>query len=510
MIWPIPAEFRYGTKTVCADPKMKVEIVCQENEIWTELQSLERLEPKLTGMPMTCDQVRRAFERFQERVFTQELVDTSKSCLSEMKITVHKGHMRLDAGIDESYTLEINQQVNIVAETSVGAFHALESLSQLVAYDFDQDMYLIENAYWYIKDEPRFAHREVLIDTARHFLSVPTIRSLLISLSYVKVNVLHWHLADDENWPYCSKTMPYLCGNGSFSPLERYSKSDVAGLVKFAADYGIRVVMELDLPGHTSSWCRGYPEICTANKRIISPVRGETFDFIDGLLEELVDLAPDSFFHIGGDEVRTSLWDQDEETRNWMNENNMTSKDVYLNFVRHAQKKLTSLGRRPVGWSEIWDSFGTALDSNVVLHKWRSQDSLKDMTLNKYNVLWSDSESWYLDHLMDNTTKRYLADPCEGLGDDLCKYVSGGGGAMWGEFVDGSVLFNTIYPGLTAIAEKLWSPVSQTGDLENAISRLHRFRCVLLLRGVGVAPVNEESGRSAPPRSGSCSFPYYY
>jgi N-acetyl-beta-hexosaminidase len=165
---------------------------------------------------------------------------------------------------DESYTLDIpasaNGQISITAPTVYGAMHALETLSQLVTYDFDTEGYAVAAVPWSIADAPRFPHRGLMVDTARHFETLSAIRGMIDSLPYSKINVLHWHMSDSQSFPMESKTHPRLW-KGAFSDQERYTQADIASVVEYARLRGVRVMVEFDMPGHAGSWCKGYPEV---------------------------------------------------------------------------------------------------------------------------------------------------------------------------------------------------------------------------------------------------------
>lgn len=165
---------------------------------------------------------------------------------------------------DESYTLGIPASggaITIRANTTIGAYRALETLSQLVEFNFSASAYAIRGVPWAIADRPRFPWRGLMVDTSRHWLPVASILRTLDGLAYSKMNVLHWHIVDRESFPLQLDSAPRLA-LGSWTPAERYSTSDVRRIVEYARVRGVRVVPEIDLPTHTASWCVGMPELC--------------------------------------------------------------------------------------------------------------------------------------------------------------------------------------------------------------------------------------------------------
>ncbi|ETO08779.1 hypothetical protein RFI_28611 [Reticulomyxa filosa] len=219
--------------------------------------------------------------------------------------------VELELSMDESYELIVpalpSNSVNcnkilLRAGTVFGALRGLETLSQLIRYDFATDTYKIMLAS--INDKPRFAHRGILLDTSRHFHPPTVIKHLLDAMSYAKFNVFHWHVVDEESFPYQSNAFPNLW-NGSYSIHERYSEKDIFEIIDYARFRGIRVIPEFDTPGHAGSWCKGYPEICIRascrrpSPTLLDPSNPLTFEIVEGVLKEASQRFPDQFLHLG-------------------------------------------------------------------------------------------------------------------------------------------------------------------------------------------------------------------
>ena len=429
---------------------------------------------------------------------------------------------------DESYSLTIDTQHGnngfITAPTIYGALRGLETFSQLVQFDFDTATYRLSvGVPLSVHDAPRFPHRGLMIDTARHFLPIHTIKHALDSMSFAKLNVLHWHVSDSQSFPLQFQSRPNLW-NGAHSPRERYLQAEVREVVEYARSRGIRVMPEFDVPGHAASWCRGYPEACPSDPQCSQPLNvahNETFQLIEDIVSECVgdqgydeDMAPlflDDFFHLGGDEVDTTCWERDEEISAWMKDQNYTDPDeAYSYFVKRAASIAIEHGRRPVQWSEVFDHFKDKLEESTIVHVWKSVTNVTQVAEMGYellvNVGYADG-SWYLDNLNRAWEEVYQRSPCQGIPydrPDLCSKVLGGHGEMWGETVDTSDFDATVWPRLAAIAERLWSTEDQTSDSKTALPRIQEFRCLLNERGIAAAPVNNADARSAPPGPGSC------
>jgi hexosaminidase len=221
-------------------------------------------------------------------------------------------------GDNESYQLFVaaGDASLLSAPTVWGALRGLETLTQLVSADRAPDgaapRMVVPAATVSISDSPRFSHRGLMIDTGRAFLPVPLILAALDAMAYVKLNVLHWHLTDDQAFPGPqSDAYPQLTLGAMQAPSRThvYSKADVSSVVEAAAARGIRVVPEFDVPGHTRSWFAGYPFLrsnCSRSDEFgapMDPTLNSTYDLLEGLFAEMQASFPDSFFHIGGDEV---------------------------------------------------------------------------------------------------------------------------------------------------------------------------------------------------------------
>jgi len=395
---------------------------------------------------------------------------------------------------------------------------ALETFAQLVTFNFDTRSSQIEGVPLLINDQPRFAHRGLMVDTARHFLPLAVLRQIVDSLPYAKLNVLHWHMTDSQSFPFQSKSSPKLW-EGAYSPRERYTQADVASIIEFARLRGVRVMVEFDMPGHADSWCTGYPAVCPSAscKTPLNVASNETFARIEALFSELVkpatvqgrpSLFPEQLLHLGGDEVNTDCWTKTPAVSAWIKERNLSADGAYAYFVNRVAEMAIAHGRRPVQWSEVFDHFKGKLPKPVVVHVWKDVTNVTEVVALGYDVIRNvgySKGSWYLDNLDEDWRGVYLNEPCAGIPSDaLCKQVLGGHGEMWGETVDGSDLQQTVWPRLAAIAERLWSRRESTTSADAALPRIRDFRCLLLERGVASPPVDNKHARSAPAGPDSC------
>lgn len=454
-----------------------------------------------------------AFWRYYRTTFPHEITPTPGQSVTQLDVIVEdldEAHPQLDT--DESYTLTVPQSGNaqIKAKTVYGALRGLETFSQLVTFSFEEGMYVVEGAPWTISDKPRFPHRGLMIDSARHFEPLASIRAIIDSLPYAKLNVLHWHMVDSQSFPFESKTSPKLW-DGAYSEFERYTQRDIESIVEYARLRGVRVIVEFDMPGHAASWCKGYPEICPSTSCLqpLNVASNATFNLIDGLIGEITSgLFKDNFVHLGGDEVDTSCWTKTPAVADWLKAQNMSADDGYAYFVKKVAGMVIDKKHRPVQWSEVFDHFKGNLPKETIVHVWKDVTNVTEVVALGYDVLRNvgyDNISWYLDNLNVKWDAVYQNEPCNGIPtDELCAKVLGGHGEMWGETVDGSDIEQTVWPRLAAIAEKLWTSRDQTKDVSAAAQRIRNFRCLLLQRGVAAAPVDNANARSSPAGPDSC------
>ncbi|NNF00956.1 MAG: family 20 glycosylhydrolase, partial [Pyrinomonadaceae bacterium] len=366
-------------------------------------------------------------------------------------------------GEDESYTLNVtNSQARLTAPNPIGAMRGLETFLQLLTSD-SKGFYIPEVT---IKDKPRFPWRGLLIDVARHYQPLDALKRNIDAMAAVKLNVLHWHLTEDQGFRVESKKFPKLHNLGSDGLF--YTQDEIKEIVNYAADRGIRVVPEFDLPGHATSWLVAYPELgslpgpYTIERRAgifdptLDPTRKEVYQFLDVFFGEMATLFPDKYMHIGGDENEGKHWDASEKIQAFMKKNQIKDNhELQTYFNKQVLKIFKKNGKTMMGWDEI---FQPDLPRDVVIHSWRGQKSLAESARKGYfGVL---SNGYYID-LIHPASKHYLVDPIPAdtdLSDEEQKRILGGEATMWGEWVSPETIDSRIWPRTAAIAERFWSP----------------------------------------------------
>ncbi|KAL1782792.1 beta-hexosaminidase subunit beta [Sigmodon hispidus] len=410
---------------------------------------------------------------------------------------------------DESYSLLIQEPVALLKANSIwGALRGLETFSQLVYQDSYGAFTINESS---IADSPRFAHRGILIDTARHYLPVKMILKTLDAMAFNKFNVLHWHIVDDQSFPYQSTTFPQLSNKGSYSLSHVYTPNDVQTVLHYARFRGIRVIPEFDTPGHTKSWGKGQKGLLTpcynyAKKAQmvgpINPILNTTYTFFTKFFKEISSVFPDQFIHLGGDEVNFDCWSSNTNILNFMKQkgfgNDFTRLESF--YMTKILNIVTPLKKSSIVWQEIFDH-DVALPRNTVVQVWKGEnyfEELQQVTSSGFQAILSSP--WYLDYIQYGQDWRtyYLVEPLKFEGSEIAKrLVIGGEACLWGEYVDATNIIPRLWPRASAVGERLWSPETVT-DLTDAYSRLVAHRCRMVSRGIAAQPLF----------TGYCSYEY--
>ena len=303
---------------------------------------------------------------------------------------------------DESYTLTVRPgEVTISAQTPYGVLHGLETLLQLV--ERTDTTLLVPSVT--IEDRPRFPWRGLMIDVSRHWMPKEVIFRNLDAMAAVKLNVLHLHLSDDQGFRVESRRFPRLHQAGSGGSY--YTQADVREMVAYAAERGIRVVPEFDVPGHTTSWLVAYPELGSGtgpyqlarqygiHDATIDPTREEVYTFFDRFFGEMAGLFPDPYVHIGGDEVSGKThWNSNPRIQQFMRERGLEGNHaLQSHFNLRLQAILANHRKTIVGWDEILND---DLGRPAVIQSWRSQESLFEAAHRGFEGILS--AGWYLDH----------------------------------------------------------------------------------------------------------------
>ncbi len=414
----------------------------------------------------------------------------------------HKGAQRL--GDNERYSLHVaNGQIRLAADAPLGVLRGMETLLQLVqqntasaggapaAPGFSVPAVAIF-------DNPRFGWRGLSLDVSRHFIPMDGVERTLDGMAAVKLDVLHWHLSDDQGFRIESKRYPRLQKYGSDGLY--YTQAEVRDVIAYARDRGIRIVPEFDMPGHATSWLVGYPNLGTAKgpyqivrgsgilPALMDPTKESTYRFLDGFVGEMAKLFPDEYFHIGGDEVNPAAWKDSPHVQAFMRKHHLAdAKALQTYFNQRLLKIVAKHHKHMEGWDEV---LAPGLPKTTVIQSWRGQQSLWQAAREGYQGILS--AGYYLD-LMYPASYHYSVDPMKipppapnrrnqnvqgpppGTPADLTpeqqKLILGGEAAMWEELASPENLDAKLWPRLAAIAERFWSSEAIT-DTASMYQRL--------------------------------------
>ena len=451
-----------------------------------------------------------AFQRYRGIIFLHtnavpacEKVASSNETISECIVDVSSADETLSLETDVSYKLVVDTTITITAKTVYGALNGLESLSQLV----DRGTFIQQTS---ISDFPRYQIRATMIDTSRHYYPLEAILQHLDAMAYSKFNVLHWHIVDEESFPYQSTKFPEMSAQGAYSPDHVYTVDDINQVVTYAKNRGIRVIPEFDTPGHVQQGYRaldppiltqcygetGHPTVTGP----LDPTLDDTYSFLTELYAEIQTIFPDRFVHVGGDEVDTGCWGSNPGIQAYMKAHNLTIYELETLFEQKLLKILDAQNSSYIVWQEVFDN-GGQIAADTVVDVWKAgmpagenfgwQDEMARVTKAGFHTILS--APFYLNKITygEDWPTFYGIEPSNFTGGDEATKAGLVGGieaCMWSEYVDASNFIPRLWARAAAVGERGWSAQDVT-DVNSARDRLHEFRCKLLARGINAEPL---------------------
>ncbi|XP_060917950.1 beta-hexosaminidase subunit beta isoform X1 [Labrus mixtus] len=476
--------------------------------------SFKIVDAKESSAGPSCSLLKDAYRRYYEYMFgsskRQQLNKsrrTGPSELTELQVWITSPDSDCDGyptvTSDESYELSVDQPYAVLRAPKVwGALRGLETFSQLV---FEDDYGAKSINATQISDFPRFAHRGILLDTSRHYLPIKVILANLETMAMNKINVFHWHIVDDQSFPYLSRTFPQLSQQGAYHPYTHvYTPADVKMVIEFARLRGIRVIPEFDTPGHTQSWGKGQKDLLTpcysgatpsGTFGPVNPILNTTYNFMSQFFKEISTVFPDAYVHLGGDEVDFNCWKSNPDIQKFMAQQGFGQDFSKLEsfYIQRLLNIVTSTKKGYMIWQEVFDN-GVKLKPDTIIHVWKRtqlqyQNEMANVTSAGYQTLLSTP--WYLNRISygQDWKGHYKADPQDFNGtDEQKKLVIGGEACLWGEYVDATNLTPRLWPRASAVAERLWSAKDVT-DVNDAFNRLSVHRCRMVERGIPAEPL---------------------
>ncbi|HVT33583.1 MAG TPA: family 20 glycosylhydrolase, partial [Rhodanobacteraceae bacterium] len=400
----------------------------------------------------------------------------------------------------EGYDLAVDShRVLLIARDPRGLFYGSVTLWQLLTQGIEKTP-RIEVPQLHIADQPRFAWRGAMLDSARHFQSVAFIERFIDQLALLKLNTLHWHLTDDQGWRIEIKRYPKLteigawrrpagaAGTDADGKAVRYggfyTQDQIRQIVRYASERNVTIVPEIDMPGHMQAAIAAYPELGSrGDAPVVSPDWGvhsyllntddATLAFVDNVLDEIVGLFPGPYVHIGGDEAVKDQWKASSRVQERMREVGAKDENALQGwFVAHVARHLAKRGRRIVGWDEILE--GGAPPDAIVM-SWRGAKGGVEAAHAGHDVVMTPDPDLYLDHLQGDGADEppgrpalrtladvYAFDPIpRDMAPDVARHVLGAEAALWTEHMRTEArVEHAAFPRLDALAEALWSPAN--------------------------------------------------
>lgn len=428
--------------------------------------------------------------------------------------------LKNDYSPKNAYRLKVSDdKIEIISSNNTGLFYGIQTLLQLLPPQKANSPKLVnfEVPAVSIYDYPRFAYRGMHLDVGRHFFDVDFVKKYIDYLAFYKFNTFHWHLTEDQGWRIEIKKYPKLTsiggyrngtiigrypgtGNDGIRYGGYYTREQIKDVVKYAADRHITIIPEIEMPGHASAAIAAYPQLscfpdestkAPAGTAWAGPTTGKqvqqawgvfpdifspseyTFHFLEDVLDEVMELFPSQYIHIGGDEAPKDNWKRSAFCQKLMKEKGLKNEhELQSYFIQRIEKYLNSKGRKIIGWDEILEG---GLAPNATVMSWRGEDGGIEAAKQHHDVIMTPGGYCYFDHKQSKETdsvtiggftplkKVYLYQPIpEQLDSTQRHYVLGAQANVWTEYMKyPSKVEYMIFPRMSALSEVLWSPASK-------------------------------------------------
>lgn len=409
---------------------------------------------------------------------------------------------------DEGYTLDVTAQgVTVTGKTAQGLFYGMQTFLQLLPAEIESAS-KVSGIAWTapavsVKDEPRFGYRGMMIDPCRHFMPVENIKRYIDVLSLFKVNRLHWHLTEDQGWRIEIKKYPKLTEIGAYrdgTMIDKqwdkcdgqryggfYTQEEIKEVVAYASSLGITVIPEIDLPGHMVAALASYPELgCTGGPyhvrqiwgvadEVLCPGKEITFKFIEDVLDEVMELFPSEYIHIGGDECPKKYWASCPDCQKRIkalglkSDKKHTAEQYLQSYVTaRVQKYLNDRGRKIIGWDEILEG---ELAEGATVMSWRGAAGGIEAAKKGFDVIMTPNTYMYFDYYQSKHTDIeplaiggylpvetvYQCNPVDGIPEEAQKHILGVQANLWTEYIaTDEYLEYMLLPRMAALSEVQW------------------------------------------------------
>ncbi|KAM0747515.1 glycoside hydrolase family 20 protein [Meredithblackwellia eburnea MCA 4105] len=532
-LWPLPTNFTNGTTTLKLSPTFTIQadqsiagglpadLSSAVNQLtWYALN--DNLSPVV---PDSGESDRAGVTSATGTVsqLTLSLLgsNTTTTKISTLRAEVDK---KLEDKV-EGYTLTITAEgvATVQANSTLGLLRGAQTFTQLVytlpskVGEADNQRY-IPYAPWQIVDTPAFPHRGFMLDTARNFFPIEDIKRTLSAMSWAKLNTFHWHIVDSQSWPLVLPTFPLLSQKGAYSAAKTYSTVDIEDIQAYAAERGIGVFLEVDMPGHTSIIGEAYPEYISckeatpwatfANEPPAGQLRlgdAEVLSFAENLTSTVASLTTGPYFSTGGDEINAACYNSDPAMN--ASQANANLNDSVSTFVSGLHQGLRASGKVPVVWEEMVLNYPVKdLGNDTLVLVWISSDDAAAVTALGHKIVHAPSNYMYLDcgHgawvgnfangsswcTFSSWQKIYSFDPYANITAENRDLVMGGQTLLWTEQANPQTLDSYVWPRAAAGAEVFWS--GGGGNVSLALPRLHDWTYRAINRGINADALQPE------------------
>ncbi len=429
----------------------------------------------------------------------------------------------------EGYRLEIGKKgIHLSASTETGIFYGIQTLLQLLNNGDGKSLPAVT-----IADSPRFPYRGMHLDVSRHFYDKEFVKKQLDAMAYFKMNRLHWHLTDGAGWRIEIKKYPRLTSFAAWRPFEKlndwwtggrtfcdqddpravggyYTQDDIREVVAYAAERHITVIPEIEMPGHSEEVLATYPELSCSGKPYVDADycigNEKTFEFLENVLLEVMDLFPSEYIHIGGDEASKNGWRNCPRCKKRMVDEHLASVEELQSYMIHRiERFLNDHGRKLIGWDEIIEG---GLTPTATVMSWRGEEGAIHAVKAGNAAIMTPGKYCYLDAYQDapNTQplaiggyltleKAYSFEPVpDSLSTEEAALIKGVQGNVWTEYMPTPEHTEyMIYPRILALAEVGWTP-AELKDWKSFHDRALHAVNYLRSRGYNPFPLDKEVG----------------
>ena len=401
----------------------------------------------------------------------------------------------------EAYRLSVNnKQVTIAASTPAGVFYGIQTLRKSLPVQTTGEAITLPAVT--VADAPRFGYRGMMLDCARHFFPLSFVKKFIDILAMHNMNVFHWHLTEDQGWRLEIKSHPELTAKSSMrsgtvighnATVDDsiphggfYTQQEAREIVEYARQRHITVYPEIDMPGHMLAALAAYPELgCTGGpyevghrwgvyKDVLCLGKESTYKFVQDVIDEVVDIFPAKYFHIGGDESPTVMWEKCPKCLQKAKDENTDIKHLQQYFTNRVEKYLNGKGKSIIGWDEILEG---KINQSATIMSWRGVEPGLKAAKQGHDVIMTPSSHVYFDHYQAKDTKHepdaiggcspvekvYSYEPLpDTLSAEAKNRIKGVQANLWTEYIP----FTTqaeymVLPRMAALAEVQWTPVAK-------------------------------------------------